>query len=80
MFSVPAAPAPAVGNNQVAGPAGQVQQSIVEPVQPVYNVQSSSSDNKLQQNQWGYVDEQKKIDEDCLCSLEKISFFLKNIS
>ena len=37
-------------------------------------------ESKLQQNQWGYVDEQKKIDEDCLCSLKKISIFLKNIS
>ena len=37
-------------------------------------------ESKFQQNQWGYVDEQKKIDEDCLCSLKKISIFLKNIS
>ncbi len=37
-------------------------------------------ESKFQQSQWGYVDEQKKIDEDCLCSLKKISIFLKNIS
>ena len=32
-------------------------------------------ESKFQQNQWGYVDEQKKIDEDCLCSLKKFQFF-----
>ena len=37
-------------------------------------------ESKLQQSQWGYVDEQKKIDEDCLCDLRNISIFLKNIS
>ena len=38
-------------------------------------------ESKLQQSQWGYVDETEKIDEDCLCSLKKnISIFLKNIS
>ncbi|MAZ46254.1 MAG: hypothetical protein CMM98_01580 [Rickettsiales bacterium] len=37
-------------------------------------------ENKFQQNRWGYVDEQKKIDEYYLSTLKKISFFLKNIN
>ena len=37
-------------------------------------------ENKLQQNQWGYIDEQKKNDQYYLSSLKKISFFLKNVN
>jgi len=37
-------------------------------------------ENKFQQNCWGYVDEQKKIDEYYLSILKKISFFLKNVN
>ena len=37
-------------------------------------------ENKYQQNLWGYVDEQKKIDEDSLTTLKKISFFFKNVN
>ena len=32
-------------------------------------------ENKYQQNLWGYVDEQKKMDEHSLTTLKKISFF-----
>jgi chaperone required for assembly of F1-ATPase len=37
-------------------------------------------ENKFQQNQWGYIDEQKKNDQYYLSSLKKISFFLKNVN
>jgi len=37
-------------------------------------------ENKYQQNLWGYVDEQKKIDEDSLTTLKKISFFFKSVN
>ena len=37
-------------------------------------------ENKYQQNLWGYVDEQKKIDEHSLTNLKKISFFFKNVN
>ena len=37
-------------------------------------------ENKYQQNLWGYVDEQKKIDEHSLTTLKKISFFFKNVN
>ncbi len=37
-------------------------------------------ENKFQQNLWGYVDEQKKVDEYSLTTLKKISFFLKNVN
>ena len=37
-------------------------------------------ENKYQQNIWGYVEEQKKIDEDSLTTLKKISFFFKNVN
>ena len=37
-------------------------------------------ENQYQQNLWGYVDEQKKIDEDSLTTLKKISFFFKNVN
>ena len=36
-------------------------------------------ENQYQQNLWGYVDEQKKIDEHSLTILKKISFFFKNV-
>ena len=35
-------------------------------------------ENKFQQNFWGYVDDQKKLDQHNLLTLKKISFFLKN--
>jgi len=37
-------------------------------------------ENKFQQNLWGYVEEQKKIDQYYLSTLKKISFFLKNVN
>lgn len=37
-------------------------------------------ENKYQQNLWGYVDEQKKMDEHSLITLKKISFFFKNVN
>ena len=37
-------------------------------------------ENKYQQNLWGYVDEQKKMDEHSLTTLKKISFFFKNVN
>ena len=37
-------------------------------------------ENQYQQNLWGYVDEQKKIDEHSLTILKKISFFFKNVN
>jgi chaperone required for assembly of F1-ATPase len=37
-------------------------------------------ENTYQQNLWGYVDEQKKIDEHSLLTLQKISFFFKNVN
>ena len=37
-------------------------------------------ENKHQQNLWGYVDEQKKMDEHSLTTLKKISFFFKNVN
>ena len=37
-------------------------------------------ENKFQQNLWGYVDEQKKIDQYHLSTIRKISFFLKNVN
>ncbi len=37
-------------------------------------------ENTYQQNLWGYVDEQKKIDEHSLSTLQKISFFFKNVN
>ena len=37
-------------------------------------------ENKYQQNLWGYVDEQKKIDEDSLTTLKKIFFFFKSVN
>lgn len=37
-------------------------------------------ENKYQQNFWGYVDEQKKVDQYTLSNLKKISFFLKNVN
>ena len=37
-------------------------------------------ESKFQQDQWGYVDEQKKIDNDFMNTLKKISIFFKNIN
>ncbi len=37
-------------------------------------------ENTYQQNHWGYVDEQKKMDEHSLSTLKKISFFFKNVN
>ena len=37
-------------------------------------------ENTYQQNLWGYVDEQKKIDAHSLSTLQKISFFFKNVN
>ena len=37
-------------------------------------------ESKFQQDQWGYVDEQKKIDADYKIILKKISIFFKNIN
>ena len=37
-------------------------------------------ENKYQQNLWGYVDEQRNIDEYSLSTIKKISFFLKNVN
>ena len=37
-------------------------------------------ENRFQQKKWGYVDEQKKIDKDCLNTLKKIEIFFKNIN
>tara|TARA_B100000287_G_scaffold382923_1_gene388384 strand:+ start:4854 stop:5522 length:669 start_codon:yes stop_codon:yes gene_type:complete len=37
-------------------------------------------ESKFQQDKWGYVDEQKKIDNDYIVTLKKISFFFKIIN
>tara|TARA_B100000963_G_scaffold361134_1_gene395045 strand:+ start:2236 stop:2907 length:672 start_codon:yes stop_codon:yes gene_type:complete len=37
-------------------------------------------ENRYQQDLWGYVDEQKKIDQHSLSILKKISFFLKSVN
>ncbi|MBD23337.1 MAG: hypothetical protein CL572_06745 [Alphaproteobacteria bacterium] len=40
----------------------------------------TSIESKFQQKNWGYVDEQKKIDLDNINILKNISFFFKNIN
>ncbi len=37
-------------------------------------------ENKIQQSQWGYVEEQKEIDKGYLKNLKDISFFFENIN
>ena len=37
-------------------------------------------ENKIQQSQWGYVEEQKEIDKSYLKNLKDISFFFENIN
>ena len=46
----------------------------------IFKPSKSRLENTYQQNLWGYVDEQKKIDAHSLSTLQKISFFFKNVN